>query len=310
MSSIILLGPQRHAPIVATALDSLGPEGPVCAVTAGWQEREAEVTELAAHLDREVTDLKLYHRTETLFQRDPELATAYRSRQHRLQDSQRLYRLRLAHTLAAARELLETEGPDLELLETERTAALRAVRSLDRHHLRQIRQIHTEFDKTWNPSERPALQEQREELSKLIKARQALLIAGGHVGVLIGRLRLFALDQLLNDLPIVAWSAGAMALAESIVLFHDHPPQGPGDPEVLDQGLGLVSGLVPLPHAQERLRLADPKRVALFAGRFAPARCLALDRGVMLHFRDGLLAHVQHALHLTKQGQVTEMESL
>lgn len=310
MSSIILLGPQRHAPLVGTALDTLGLKGPVCAVTAGWQEREGEVAELVRHLNREVTDLALYHRTETVFERDPELAAAYRSRQNRLQERQRLYRLRLAHTLAAARELLDTEGPDLEQLEIERAAALKAVRSLDRHHLRQIRQIHIDFEKSWNPVERPALQEQRDELAGLLRDSQALLIAGGHVGVLIGRLRLFALDELLNDLPIVAWSAGAMALTESIVLFHDHPPQGPGDPEVLDRGLGLVSGLVPLPHARERLRLEDHRRVALFAGRFAPARCLTLDRGVMLHVRDGSLAHVQHALHLTRQGQVTEMESL
>lgn len=310
MSSIILLGPQRHAPIVTTALDTLGLEGPVCVITAGWQEREGEITELAAHLDREVTDLRLYHRTEAVFQRDPELAAAHRARQDRLQERQRLYRLRLAHSLAAARELLEAEGPEPESLETERIAALRSVRSLDRHHLRQIGQIHAEFRENWNPTERPVLREQREELAELLKTASALLIAGGHVGVLIGRLRLFALDELLDDLPVVAWSAGAMALAESIVLFHDHPPQGPGDPEILDRGLGLVPAVVVLPHARERLRLDDPRRVALFAGRFAPKRCLTLDRGAMLHFQDGMLVHVQHVQHLNQQGRVTEIESL
>ena len=70
-----------------------------------------------------------------------------------------------------------------------------------------------------------------------------------------------------------------MAVGERIVLFHHFPPQGHGNTEVLEAGLGLVRGVVPLPHARRRLDLDDPKRMSRLARRFAPARCLALDDG-------------------------------
>jgi hypothetical protein len=96
-------------------------------------------------------------------------------------------------------------------------------------------------------------------------------------------MRLFQLDALLTSLPrplpIFAWSAGAMAITQRVVLFHDSPPQGPGNAELLGEGLGLVPGTVVLPHAVKRLQLDDPLRVSLFARRFAPDRCVTLDQG-------------------------------
>jgi hypothetical protein len=62
-----------------------------------------------------------------------------------------------------------------------------------------------------------------------------------------------------------------------VVLFHDSPPQGQGSAEVLEAGLGLVRGLLPLPHASHRLKLREPSRVALFALRFRPLLCIPLD---------------------------------
>jgi hypothetical protein len=81
-------------------------------------------------------------------------------------------------------------------------------------------------------------------------------------------------------MPVVAWSAGAMALAERVVLFADEAVQGSGHAEVYRRGMGLVRGVVPLPHARRRLHLDDPVRVAAFARRFADACCLILDDGV------------------------------
>ena len=49
---IVLLGPQREQRTVADAVRGLGVEGPVATVTAGWEEREAEDTELRDHLGR------------------------------------------------------------------------------------------------------------------------------------------------------------------------------------------------------------------------------------------------------------------
>jgi hypothetical protein len=88
-------------------------------------------------------------------------------------------------------------------------------------------------------------------------------------------------------MPIFAWSAGAMVLGERVVLFHDHPPQGEGFAEVLESGLGLYRGLIPLPHSRRRLRLSDRVRVSLLARRFPGFRCLAMDEGSRIHW-DGV----------------------
>ena len=81
---------------------------------------------------------------------------------------------------------------------------------------------------------------------------------------------------------MIAWSAGAMALTERIVLFHDRAPQGPGHPEVYGSGLSVLRNVVPLPHARARLLLDDAPRMAVFARRFAPARCVLLENGTRI----------------------------
>jgi hypothetical protein len=68
-----------------------------------------------------------------------------------------------------------------------------------------------------------------------------------------------------------------MAISERVLLFHDHPPQGAGNAEIFEAGLGLVRGAVFLPHASSRLALDDRTRVALLARRLSPAACLTLD---------------------------------
>src|SRR5690606_41913723 len=61
---------------------------------------------------------------------------------------------------------------------------------------------------------------------------ETVVITGGNVAILINRLRLFGLGNMLKAKNVVAWSAGAMALCDRIVLFHDNPPQGRRNPEV------------------------------------------------------------------------------
>ena len=63
------------------------------------------------------------------------------------------------------------------------------------------------------------------------------------------------------------------------MLFGDRSPHGPGHPEVYGSGLGVVRNVVLLPHARARLLLSDTARMAVFAQRFAPARCILLDQG-------------------------------
>jgi hypothetical protein len=63
-----------------------------------------------------------------------------------------------------------------------------------------------------------------------------------------------------RPLPVFAWSAGAMAVTDRVVLFHDSPPAGPpATPRSSAHGLGLFPGVVALPHARRRLRLEGPR---------------------------------------------------
>ncbi len=280
MSSLTLLGPQRLLPTLAGVFDRLGIREParIAAVTAGWQEREAEIEEMREHLSLPVVDLQLHRRCEQAFAEDPDLFRAHRARQDRLRAMHQLYRYRLDFALEPARDLLRRPG-DAALLEAERESAIATVRELDRQYLERIAEVHRVFDRDHPAGSHPALERQRAEVAALLDDCPALAIAGGHVAVLVNRLRLFRFVELAAGKPIVAWSAGAMALAGRIVLFHDSPPQGAGNAEVLDLGLGLYQGLLPLPHARRRLRLDDPFRVDLFARRFAPDVCLLLDDG-------------------------------
>jgi cyanophycinase-like exopeptidase len=87
--------------------------------------------------------------------------------------------------------------------------------------------------------------------------------------------------------PVIAWSAGAMALADRIVLFGDRSPRGPGHAEVYGSGLSLLRDVVLLPHARARLLLDDTPRMAVLVRRFAPARCVPLEAGTRIDVEDG-----------------------
>jgi len=276
----VLLGPQRLEPNVGAALERLGlAEGPVAAITAGWEEREAEDVELGRHLGRPVDNLGLHERAEALFREDPHLHEALREARDRMRELQRLYRLRLRYLGPAAEELLRRDGPD-DLLEPERQGAMDQLRALDEHNLRRVRDLESDLRERMRLAGHPRLQAHRRDLAARLARAEALLVAGGHVGILYNRLWLFdVLDLVPPTMPVVAWSAGAMVLAERIVLFHDMPPQGRGYAEVFGPGLGLCRGVVPLPHASLRLKLDDPVRVQILSRRFPDALCAALDPG-------------------------------
>ncbi len=301
MSDVLILGPQFRAPNLREALARAGLTGPVVAVTAGWQEREGELGALQDHLGVPVRDLRLYERAEAVFTQDPELHEAHRERQAGLRRLQDLYRVRLAHAKAAARELLADDDAS-PLARDARRDAILALRRLDAGHLRAIERIHADFRLQFGSARRAALARQAEELSQVLQSAGVVCIAGGHIAVLLNRLRLFGLERALRWRPVVAWSAGAMALAERIVLFHDHPPQGAGDAELFEAGLGLVRGAVFLPHAAVRLALAERKRVTLLARRFSPAACVTLDDGSLLHWKQGRLVAALGSRRLARDG--------
>lgn len=308
--TIVMLGPQRHEPMLREAVDSLGLAGDLAVITAGWEERESEDDELREHLGGKTVNLEIYRRVEEVFQRDPELFAAMRDRHDRLRRLQSYYRLELSRALDSARDLLAREDPEHpDLLESARTSAIESVRVLDRHHLAKIRSIHAEFRERWKPAERDAVVRARREVERLIDGTEAVCVAGGHVAILLNRMRLLDLHQLFGARPLLCWSAGAMALSDRVVLFHDSPPQGPGDAEVLEVGLGVCPDVVPLPHARHRLRLNDRARVALFSRRFGPAQCVVLDEGTRLGWNGVRWVPEGPARELARSGDVTDVEA-
>jgi len=271
----ILLGPQRRPTI-----GSLGVPGPFATVTAGWQEREPDDEELRSLLGGEASGLGLYGRWLDVQERDPEYAAASRSLEAVLGELADLYLLRLDYALQAVYALQQRAAPLAEAVE--------AVRELDEAHLARVSEVRGEFFDRLRPHDRPVIAEHRASVASALASAAALVVAGGHVGVLAEVLHLFNVAASLpSSAAVIAWSAGAMALADRIVLFGDRSAHGPGHAEVYGSGLSVVRGVVPLPHAKARLLLDDAPRMAVFARRFAPAVCVPLEAGARVELSAG-----------------------
>jgi hypothetical protein len=280
---VTLLGPQRR-PTVDTVAASLPAREPIATITAGWQERESDDAELGKLLGFRDVNLYLYRRWADVQERDPAFAAAERKLAGVLDELQALYLLRLDHELQAVHAIQRRSASAVrggaiggEVL----AESIGTVRALDAAHLHRVDEARGDFYQSLRPHDRPVIAGHRAEVARVLGGATALVITGGHVGVLADLLHLFNVAAALRS-PVIAWSAGAMALAERIVLFHDRSPHGPGHPEVYGSGLSVLHGIVPLPHARARLLLDDLPRMAVFARRFAPARCVLLEDGTRM----------------------------
>jgi len=295
---VILLGPQRR-PTLDGVVRSLGLSGlRFAVVTAGWQEREPDDGELVSLLGgaaghhgaghhgaghHGAVNLGLYRRGVDVAERDPVFAAGWDGLRRTLAGLQEVYLLRLDYALRAVYAVQRRPGVSEEAV----SEAIAAVRELDEAHLRQMNGARGEFYARRVPHERPVIAAHRDEVARILAGASALVIAGGHVGVLADVMHLFNVAAFVGS-TVIAWSAGAMALADRIVLFHDRAPQGPGHPEVYGSGLSLVRDVVLLPHAKARLLLDDAPRMAVLARRFAPARCVPLEAGNRIDIPDGV----------------------
>ena len=296
---VILLGPQRRPTVdtVARSLGLAGPENQVATITAGWQEREPDDQELSTLLGGRAVNLSLYRRWLDVQDRDPQYAAAERELAGTLAELQDLYLLRLDYALQAVyavqrRSAGGVRAADPALGGGALAEAVTAVRELDAAHLRRVDHVRGEFFQRLPPHDRPVIAGHRAAVQGILGEAGALVIAGGHVGVLAEVLHLFNVAAALGaaagrGAPVIAWSAGAMTLADRIVLFGDRSPQGPGHPEVYGSGLSVLRDVVLLPHARARMLLDDTPRMAVFARRFAPARCVLLDRGTRIELGGG-----------------------
>jgi hypothetical protein len=261
-------------------------------VTAGWQENESEDHDLIDRLGVRAINLRLHARSEEVYAVDPEFSDAAKARQKRLQLMQEFYRVRLDYADDAARSI-DVRHVDRALLDEQRRISIGELRHLDEDHLARVREVQEEFEARWRPGERDAIARHRDEVATLVRGCGALVIAGGHVASLLTRLRLFDLGRAVGQLPIVAWSAGAMVMTDRVVVFHDFPPYGKDIAQVLETGLGACHDVVVLPDASRRIRLDDRTAIARFASRMSPSTCVALDPGSSLVFSSGRLVRAQ-----------------
>lgn len=305
----VLLGPQNPIRTIGEAVNASGiPAGPIAVISAGWQEAENDIDDVRAIVGRELRDLEIYRRAEVLFETDTRLADDYRARQNRLKEQQRVYRSRLRPLAIAARRMLRYEG-DREIVAAEQRHAIAQLRALDRHHLNRTEALNQRFHAEFDPLTHDILRKHADEIRAIVEDASAVLITGGNIAILINRLRLFGLGRILGQANVVAWSAGAMAMAERIVLFHERLPQGRRDPEIFGAGLGLVPGFVFMPDAKHRLRPKDRLRIGLMAKRFAPDDCVTLDNGAALSWIGGKLEATDGARYLNRNGRLAKLRA-
>jgi hypothetical protein len=283
--AVTLLGPQRR-PSVQQVVGGLDQQASFAAVTAGWQERESDDAELRRLLGDRVVNLGLHGRWLDVLEQDPEYANAEREHEAALAELRQLYLIQLDHALNAAYGVAERREGRPRLRESALRDAVDVVRLLDEQHLVRVRAAQLAFFDAWRPQERPPVAAHREEVRRLLGSADALIVAGGHVGELVKVLHLFQVGPSVPE-TVVAWSAGAIALTDRVVLFHDHVPHGVAQTEVLGEGLGVIRDLVLLPHARRRLRVEDTVRMSVLARRFDPVRCLVLDDGVRVDVPGG-----------------------
>lgn len=301
--AVTLLGPQRR-PSVQHVVRDLDPHAPVATVTAGWLEREPEDAELQELLGGRAVNLALHERWLDVHERDREYAHAERDHDAALDELRSTYLSQLDHALLAAYGVGHARETRPRLSEAALGDAIEVIRLVDHQHLTRVRAAQHAFFSAWRPEERPVIAHHREEVRRVLTQAQAVVIAGGHVGEMLRVLHLFHVEPHLPRV-VIAWSAGAMALSERVVLFHDFVPHGVAQTEVFGEGLGVVRGLVPLPHMRRRLRVDDQVRMSVLARRFAPARCVVLDDGVRLPLTsDG--QPPSDARILADDGQITD----
>jgi len=302
VKQVTLLGPLDGVDLAAE-VGAFGVDGPVALVTAGWEEGERNDAEVDRRLGGGSRNLNLYGRRLDVLESDAAYADAQRLLRTQLDEMREVYLLRLTHALAGVdvirRRFAEARrgpGPELD-------TAIDAVRAIDQSHASAIEAANQRFYAQHPPHERPSIAGHREEVAEIVAGCTAIAIAGGHVGVLNDCLHLFNLAMLIEERPLLAWSSGAMAVSERIVVSDDDDPAGRPD-ELYDIGIGVAHGMVALPAAAARLRTHDPVRMAILAQRCAPSACVLLDAGDRLQLRAGRPADLGSVGMITADGRV------
>ena len=237
--------------------------------------------------------------------KDEHFAAAARLFRDRRDELRAFYGIRLQAAIDAVqavahRSSLHAIGP--VALES----AIEGVRAVDAWYAAELAELYGSVRATAPRDESGTIGWHRGEIAALLDDCVGVVIAGGNVRTLLATLRVFDVT-ISPELPVIAWSAGAMALTDQIVLFHDHAPHGVTAPEVFDRGLGRLPGVIALPHAKRRLHLEDHERMSVLARRFPDHRLTLLDDGSVVRFPDGATDLPSGARYLALDGHVAVM---
>jgi hypothetical protein len=282
--NVTLLGPQRRVTAARAAVAELVPEGQIATVNAGWQERETDSAELSDVLGGRMLNLELYRRWQQIVASDGHYALAERRLTALLAEIQAVYAIRLNHQMAS----LEAVSRRKEIPAVQTAAmfdTIHALQELDRWHLGVVAETRHDFFSAVRLGERESVQAHRAQVAELVQQCSGMVFAGGHVGVLLHVLHVFDITRVIKG-PLIAWSAGAMALSDRVVLFHDFAASGDRHAEMYAEGLGVYPDVLPFPHPRRRLRLDDSSRLGQMALRFHPRVCLLLADGARVDVSD------------------------
>lgn len=277
MSVTYLLGPQRFLTTAGAVVRSLDTEGPVATIAAGWEEREVDDGELDEVLDGRSRNLHLFGRLLDVLERDPVLAAAVTRLNEDMLELAGTYVTRLGFALEAVYAMRQRSGRR-DIVDDAVEDAIGTQRQIDTWYLGRLGRLKSELVASGALERSELLTQHRGEVAEQLAGCSVLAVAGGHVAMLLRCLQLFDV-QVPRELPVVAWSAGAMAMTSRVVLFHDTRPNAFTGAEVWDRGLHRTPQLVAFPHARRRLRLDDAFRVQVLARRFERWTCLLLDDG-------------------------------
>jgi hypothetical protein len=278
VSVTVLLGPVTDGAPVAAELTALGADGPVALVTAGWEEGERNDAELDRALGGGTRNLGLFGRRLDIMEADPGYAAADRALRAVVADLREVYLVQLRYALRGVDAVRQHAAKARRLAGGELDEAIETVRGVDERYATRLAEAHDEFYSTMRPHDRRVIAAHRAEVAAMVTECAAVAVAGGHVGVLTESLHLSNLGAVLGDRPLIAWSSGAMAVGERVMVVDDNDLAGRPD-EVLTAGIGVVHGIVPLAAARLRLRMGDRNRLAVIARRVAPRVCVLLDPG-------------------------------
>ena len=205
-SETVLLGPQRFLTTAGTVVRSVAPEGPVATVTAGWEDRESADGELDEVMEGRSRNLHLYGRLSDVLVSDEHFATEALAHRDAMDELAGLYSLRLQRALDSVYAVARRPARPA-VAEAAFADAVRGVRDIDDWYLRTVDQLYGELEAAASPEDSEPIARHRHEVAELLRDAAVVAIAGGHVGILLRCLRLFAVGP-RPELPVVAWSAG------------------------------------------------------------------------------------------------------